>query len=57
MIPNLRGIHKFGHMTRAIQPPITKDSPTAKDEEAYTKWEDDDGFVISIIFRVMTDEV
>ncbi|XP_062018263.1 uncharacterized protein LOC133734665 isoform X1 [Rosa rugosa] len=47
----LRGIHKMGHVTGTIK------VPSEDDIEAYAKWEDDDGLVMSILFRAMTDDV
>ena len=47
----LRGIHKMGYVTGEIK------APSEDDVEAYAKWEDDDGFVMSVMFKAMTDEV
>ncbi|XP_062006607.1 uncharacterized protein LOC133723756 [Rosa rugosa] len=47
----LRGIHKIGHVTG------TTETPGDEDVNAYTKWEDDDGSVMAILFKAMTDDV
>ena len=47
----LRGIHKMGYVTGAIK------APSEGDAEAYVVWEDDDGSVMSVLFKAMTDEV
>lgn len=51
MSVHLRGIHKIGHVTGALK------APSDKDEDAFTKWEDDDGLVMSILFKAMNDDV
>ncbi|PRQ41196.1 putative gag-polypeptide of LTR copia-type [Rosa chinensis] len=51
MSVHLRGIHKMGHVTG------TTKTPSEKDVDAYTKWEDDDGSVIAILFKAMTEDV
>ncbi|XP_061995754.1 uncharacterized protein LOC133713736 isoform X2 [Rosa rugosa] len=47
----LRGIHKMGYVTGTIK------APSEDDVDAYAKWADDDGLVMSILFRAMTDDV
>lgn len=47
----LRGIHKMGHLIGNIK------AQSEDNMKAYTKWKDDDGLVMSILFTVMTDDV
>ncbi|KAK2654007.1 hypothetical protein Ddye_013863 [Dipteronia dyeriana] len=47
----LHGIHKIGHVTGTIK------ASSEYDVVAYAKWDDDAGFVMSILFRAMTDDV
>ncbi|PRQ42211.1 hypothetical protein RchiOBHm_Chr3g0455161 [Rosa chinensis] len=47
----LRGIHKIGHVTG------TTKALSDEDVDAYTKWEDDGGSVMAILFKAMTDDV
>ena len=51
MSVHLHGMHKMGHVTGTIQ------VPSEDNVEAYTKWEDDDGLVMAILFKAMTDDV
>lgn len=47
----LRGIHKMEHVTGTIK------APNEEDAEAFAKWKDDDGYMISVLFKAMTDDV
>ena len=47
----LCGMHKMRHVSRSIR------APGQDDIEAYTRWEDDDGFVMSILFIAITDDI
>ncbi|KAM5565144.1 hypothetical protein ABKV19_019261 [Rosa sericea] len=51
MSVHLCGIHKMRHVTG------TTKAPSEEDVNAYTKWEDDDGYVMAILFKVMTEDV
>ena len=51
MSVHFRGIHKIGHVTGATK------APNDEDVEAFAKWEDDDGFMTSVLFKAMTDNV
>lgn len=44
-------MHKMGHVTRTIQ------APSEDNVEAYAKWEVDDGLVMAILFKAMTNDV
>ena len=48
---HLRGIHKMGHLTGLITAPENKESTD------YMKWEDEDGLVLSILYKAITEEV
>ena len=51
MTAHLRGMHKMGHVTGVIT------APSESDVAAYTKWEDDDGLVMSVIYKAMNDDI
>ena len=51
MTAHLRGMHKMGHVTG-----VTK-APSPEDIVAYNKWDDDDGIVMSILWKAMNDEI
>ncbi|KAM7485978.1 hypothetical protein LguiA_001987 [Lonicera macranthoides] len=44
-------IHKMGHVTGAIK------ALNEKNIEAFMKWEDDDWYVMSVLFKAMTKDV
>ncbi|XP_050374755.1 uncharacterized protein LOC126792351 [Argentina anserina] len=51
MTAHLRGMHKMRHVTE-----VTK-APSEDDVDAYTKWEDDDGLVMSVLYKVMNEDI
>ncbi|XP_050376390.1 uncharacterized protein LOC126793805 isoform X3 [Argentina anserina] len=51
MTAHLRGMHKIGHVTG-----VTK-APNADAVVAYTKWDDDDGLVMFVLFKAMNEEI
>ncbi|KAL6195121.1 hypothetical protein ACLB2K_030742 [Fragaria x ananassa] len=51
MTAHLRGMHKMGHVTGVIE------VPSASNVAAYTKWEDDDGLVMSVLYKAMNEEI
>ncbi|PRQ41190.1 putative gag-polypeptide of LTR copia-type [Rosa chinensis] len=48
---HLSGIHKMGHVNG------TTKAHSEEDADAYAKWEDDDGSVMALLFKAMTEDV
>jgi hypothetical protein len=51
MATHLRCMHKMGHVTG-----VTK-APSPEDIVAYNKWDDDDGLVMSVLWKAMNEEI
>ncbi|XP_062000220.1 uncharacterized protein LOC133717519 isoform X2 [Rosa rugosa] len=51
MSVHLHDIHKMGHVTG------TTKAPSEEDADAYAKWEDDDGSVMALLIKAMTEDV
>ena len=51
MAAHLRGMHKMRHVTGVTQ------APSKDDIIAYTKWDDDDGLMMSVLWKAMNDEI